>query len=493
LVRNGQVIPGDKFLQLIQVMKQKGVLPKDKKIHQDALLGGTEPVLQEANKINWEKRLDNLNPSKDDAMNFANGGVDFDSMEGANSNAEYERNDTKKNLVNLMQQVLSDREFFIMKKLFGIGCKPMTLEEVGNLCGLTRERVRIIREKSIRKLRDNANFLNQAKSLIAEGENRTKNKGLRGGIDNLKMQEGRLMMNGESFFVNPNAIEVFNRLAVMLMGDKKSIQQAKDAIYTIFTDTTKSSKIFKDADATAFAAFCIYGRDKSPLKMNPSANKYYQITSKMVSVGSDKSVERQKAQAMVDKKQEKGERLVGSIGADDNTDMMFVEALCKKYRYFYLRGNTIYMCTVNNNKQFTNQGREDWIRVKKTLNNAGYTTTTPKLTRIKVKGESILAAYVNVEKTANAINEAIEVHTAEEGDKAREYTTQADFPKTIKCKYCGKDAEFLFSVSDQSDKNDKKHIGTINKDGNWEETELQAFATYVCPHCYHSMSMNNMA
>jgi len=51
---------------------------------------------------------------------------------------------------------LSDRERDIVKKFFGLGIPEMTLEEIGDEFGLTRERVRQIKEKAIRKLRPNA-------------------------------------------------------------------------------------------------------------------------------------------------------------------------------------------------------------------------------------------------------------------------------------------------------------------------------------------------
>ena len=40
-----------------------------------------------------------------------------------------------------------------MKDFFGIGTQEMTLEEIGEKFGLTRERVRQIKEKAIRRLR----------------------------------------------------------------------------------------------------------------------------------------------------------------------------------------------------------------------------------------------------------------------------------------------------------------------------------------------------
>ena len=52
-------------------------------------------------------------------------------------------------------QTLAPREREIVKSFFGIGCQEMTLEERGERFGLTRERVRQIKEKAIRKLKNN--------------------------------------------------------------------------------------------------------------------------------------------------------------------------------------------------------------------------------------------------------------------------------------------------------------------------------------------------
>ena len=50
---------------------------------------------------------------------------------------------------------LSDRERCVIKAFYGIGEPEMTLEEIGSKYGLTRERVRQIKEKAIRRLRSN--------------------------------------------------------------------------------------------------------------------------------------------------------------------------------------------------------------------------------------------------------------------------------------------------------------------------------------------------
>ena len=53
--------------------------------------------------------------------------------------------------------ILTDREREIIKMFFGIGCPEATLEEIGDKFGLTRERVRQIKEKAIRRLRNSNN------------------------------------------------------------------------------------------------------------------------------------------------------------------------------------------------------------------------------------------------------------------------------------------------------------------------------------------------
>lgn len=60
-------------------------------------------------------------------------------------------------LDNVLRKVLKDREITIIRACFGIGCPEKGLEEIGDQLGLTRERVRQIREKSIGKLRESGN------------------------------------------------------------------------------------------------------------------------------------------------------------------------------------------------------------------------------------------------------------------------------------------------------------------------------------------------
>ena len=57
--------------------------------------------------------------------------------------------------IAIVLQTLNDRERAVITAFYGIGQPEMTLEEIGHKYGLTRERVRQIKEKAIRRLRSN--------------------------------------------------------------------------------------------------------------------------------------------------------------------------------------------------------------------------------------------------------------------------------------------------------------------------------------------------
>jgi RNA polymerase primary sigma factor len=55
--------------------------------------------------------------------------------------------------------ILDEREKVIIQDYFGISGTPRTLEDIGGDFNLTKERVRQIKEKALRKLRNESSVL----------------------------------------------------------------------------------------------------------------------------------------------------------------------------------------------------------------------------------------------------------------------------------------------------------------------------------------------
>lgn len=64
-----------------------------------------------------------------------------------------------KSELDTTMSVLNERERKIIEMYYGIDGQPMTLEQIGDEYGLTKERIRQIKEKSLRKLKNNCHNL----------------------------------------------------------------------------------------------------------------------------------------------------------------------------------------------------------------------------------------------------------------------------------------------------------------------------------------------
>lgn len=79
---------------------------------------------------------------------------DFIEDRNTQSPEDYARELQLKETMNSVLGELTEREEFVVRKRYGIdGERPMTLEEIGNLLGVTRERVRQIEEKAMFKMK----------------------------------------------------------------------------------------------------------------------------------------------------------------------------------------------------------------------------------------------------------------------------------------------------------------------------------------------------
>jgi RNA polymerase primary sigma factor len=86
--------------------------------------------------------------------------VDVIKNENADNPEEFfDNKDILKNQLMSLLNVLDERERVIIEDYFGISGTPRTLEDIGEDFDLTKERVRQIKEKALRKLRNESSVL----------------------------------------------------------------------------------------------------------------------------------------------------------------------------------------------------------------------------------------------------------------------------------------------------------------------------------------------
>jgi RNA polymerase primary sigma factor len=75
------------------------------------------------------------------------------------ADAGFSTEQTLKDKLISMLNILDDREKVIIQDYFGLSGSTRTLEDIGNDFDLTKERVRQIKEKALRKLRNETGIL----------------------------------------------------------------------------------------------------------------------------------------------------------------------------------------------------------------------------------------------------------------------------------------------------------------------------------------------
>jgi RNA polymerase primary sigma factor len=71
----------------------------------------------------------------------------------------FNNNDAMKQKLGDILGILDEREKCIIEDYFGLSGTPRTLEDIGEDFNLTKERVRQIKEKALRKLRNESGIL----------------------------------------------------------------------------------------------------------------------------------------------------------------------------------------------------------------------------------------------------------------------------------------------------------------------------------------------
>ena len=102
--------------------------------------------------IQWEAHVSSIDaPVTDDETSTMADTLASSADYASDKQVDYES--MCSDLIMVLRSVLNERERIIVVQSFGIGCQERGLEDIGNDMGLTRERVRQIRERGLDKVR----------------------------------------------------------------------------------------------------------------------------------------------------------------------------------------------------------------------------------------------------------------------------------------------------------------------------------------------------
>jgi RNA polymerase primary sigma factor len=83
--------------------------------------------------------------------------MDVMASDSPSTDNEMDKESLRIELERSLKKILTEKEIQVIKMSFGIGMPERSLEEIGAHFDLTRERVRQIKEKSLKKLREDVN------------------------------------------------------------------------------------------------------------------------------------------------------------------------------------------------------------------------------------------------------------------------------------------------------------------------------------------------
>ncbi len=111
----------------------------------------------EERKIKEAMDAQNRQVSIDEPFSDENEGSIADTLastdDSEKSDNEVDRQSMDSDIQKVVSTVLNRREAYVVTRAFGLGCPEETLEQIGEELGLSRERVRQVKEKALRKIR----------------------------------------------------------------------------------------------------------------------------------------------------------------------------------------------------------------------------------------------------------------------------------------------------------------------------------------------------
>ena len=133
-----------------QFIQQNGRIPSTHELAQ--LTGLDENTIESARDANSHTTSIDAPLGNDEGDNSMAEMLTSDDS-SSNSDSQLDRESMNQFINDLLKEVLNEREQSIIRESFGIGVMEKSLEEIADEMGMTRERIRQVKEKAIRKIK----------------------------------------------------------------------------------------------------------------------------------------------------------------------------------------------------------------------------------------------------------------------------------------------------------------------------------------------------
>ena len=133
-----------------QFIQQNGRIPSTHELAQ--LTGIDENTIESARDANSHTTSIDAPLGNDEGDNSMAEMLTSDDN-SSNSDSQLDRESMNQFINDLLKEVLNEREQSIIRESFGIGVMEKSLEEIADEMGMTRERIRQVKEKAIRKIK----------------------------------------------------------------------------------------------------------------------------------------------------------------------------------------------------------------------------------------------------------------------------------------------------------------------------------------------------
>lgn len=134
-----------------QFLQDNGRMPSTHEL--SVITGIDEYIIETAREANNRATSIDAPLGQDDDGNTIGDTLSSEDKEYVSDNS-IDRESMSAYIEDILKEILSQREQKVVRESFGIGCTERSLEEISSDMGMTRERIRQLREKAIRKIKN---------------------------------------------------------------------------------------------------------------------------------------------------------------------------------------------------------------------------------------------------------------------------------------------------------------------------------------------------